>query len=73
MLRICVFKESWDRYLPLIEFSYNNSYHSTIGMAPYEALYEKKCRSPLYWIEMGEKKIEDLELISETLEKVPLI
>ena len=57
MLRMCVldFKESWDKYLSLIEFVYNNSYHSSIGMAPYEALYGRKCRSPSCWNEVGEK------------------
>ena len=50
MLRVCVldFKGNWDDHLPLIEFSYNNSYHASIGMPPYEALYGRKCRSPLY-------------------------
>ena len=49
MLRVCVleFKGSWDRYLPLMEFSYNNSYQSNIEMAPYEDLYGRKCRTPL--------------------------
>ena len=49
MLRVCVvdFKGNWDDYLPLIEFSYNNSYHASIGMPPFEALYGRKCRSPL--------------------------
>ena len=53
MLRACVldFQKSWVKYLPLIEFAYNNSYHATIGMAPYEALYGRKCRSPIYWDE----------------------
>ena len=57
MLRMCVldFKGSWDQYLPLVEFAYNNSYHSSIGMAPYEALYGRRCRSPLCWTEVGEK------------------
>ena len=75
MLRMCVldFKESWDKYLPLIEFAYNNSYHSSIGMAPYEALYGRKCRSLSCWSEVGEKQIEGPELIRETAEKVPLI
>ena len=67
------FKESWDRYLPLIEFSYNNSYHSTIGIAPYEALYGRKCRSPLCWMEVGDKFLDGSELIRETFEKIPLI
>ena len=49
MLRMCVLdlKQDWDQYLPLVEFAYNNSYHSSIGMPPYEALYGKKCRSSL--------------------------
>jgi len=49
MLRVCVldFKRSWDEHLPLIEFAYNNSYHSSIQMAPYEALYGRRCRSPV--------------------------
>ena len=51
MLRACVleFKGAWSKYLPLIEFSYNNSYQATIGMAPYEALYGTRCRSPMQW------------------------
>ena len=75
MLRMCVldFKGSWDQYLPLVEFAYNNSYHSSIGMPPYEALYGRKCRSPLCWTEVGEKQIEGPDLIRETSEKVPLI
>ncbi|KAM6551282.1 hypothetical protein CsatB_001090 [Cannabis sativa] len=53
MLRACVmdFEGSWNKYLPLIEFSYNNSYQSTIGIAPYELLYGRKCRSPIHWDE----------------------
>ena len=75
MLRLCVmdFKGSWDHFLPLIEFAYNNSYHSTIGMAPYEALYGRKCRSPVCWVEPGEKQLEGPDLIRETMEKVPII
>ena len=50
MLRACVieFQGTWDKYIALIEFAYNKQYHSSIGMAPYEALYGRKCRSPLY-------------------------
>ena len=50
MLRTCVMElyGSWDKYLPLMEFTYNNSYHSSLGMAPYEALYSRKCRTPVY-------------------------
>jgi hypothetical protein len=54
MLRLCVldFKGKWIKYLPLVEFPYNNSFQATIGMAPYEALYGRKCKSPLYWDEV---------------------
>ena len=75
MLRMCVmdFGGSWEKYFPLVEFAYNNSYHSTIGMAPYEALYGRKCRSPSCWMEVGDRKLEGPELIRETSEKVPII
>ena len=58
MLRACVldFKGSWASHLPLVEFAYNNSYHSSIKAAPYEALYGIKCRSPICWDEVGEQK-----------------
>ncbi|GKB55238.1 putative reverse transcriptase domain-containing protein [Tanacetum coccineum] len=54
MLRACVidFGKSWDRHLPLVEFSYNNSYHANIKAAPFEALYGRKCRSPICWSEL---------------------
>ncbi|GJT86471.1 putative reverse transcriptase domain-containing protein [Tanacetum coccineum] len=56
MLRACVldFGGSWDVHLPLVEFSYNNSYHSSVRCAPFEALYGRKCRSPIMWAEVGE-------------------
>ena len=75
MLRMCVmdFGGSWEKYLPLVEFAYNNSYNSTIGMAPYEALYGRKCRSPSCWMEVGDRELEGPELIRETSEKVPII
>jgi len=49
LLRVCVLEQggTWDSHLPLIEFTYNNSYHSSIGMAPFEALYDRRCRTPL--------------------------
>ncbi|GJX15944.1 putative reverse transcriptase domain-containing protein [Tanacetum coccineum] len=64
MLRACVidFGSSWDRYLPLVEFSYNNSYHASIKAAPYEALYERKCRSPVCWSEVGDSQLTDRRL-----------
>src|SRR5262249_35692068 len=75
MLRMCFldFKGSWEEHLPLIEFAYNNSYHSTIGMAPYEVLYGRKCRSSISWMEVGEFHMEGPELLKETTEKIPII
>ena len=56
MLRACVieFCGKWDSFLPLAEFSYNNSYHSSIDMAPFEALYGRRCRSPIGWFDAFE-------------------
>ena len=75
MLRACVldFKGSWDKYLALAEFTYNNSYQTTIGMAPYEALYGRKCRSPVHWDEVGERKLIGPELVQQTAEVVEKI
>ncbi|GJR63884.1 putative reverse transcriptase domain-containing protein [Tanacetum coccineum] len=75
MLRACVidFGGSWDVHLPLAEFSYNNSYHSSIKCAPFEALYGRKCRSPVLWAEIGESSLIGPELIQETTDKVVLI
>ena len=75
MLRTCVmdFKGSWEEHLPLIEFSYNNSYHSSIGMPPYKALYGRKCRSPLCWGEVGERKILGPDLVQQTRDVIVLI
>ena len=72
MLRACVidFGGSWDTHLPLVEFSYNNSYHSSINMAPFEALYGPKCRSPICWHEIGEAQITGPEIIQETTDKI---
>ncbi|XP_062075689.1 uncharacterized protein LOC133779795 [Humulus lupulus] len=61
---------SWSRYLPLIEFSYKNSYQFTIGMAPYEMLHGRKCRTPLHWDEVGEKHILGKEEVREATEAV---
>ena len=65
MLRACVLehKRNWDNFLPLIEFAYNNNYHSSLGMAPYEALYGMKCRSLLCWYEVGERKMLGPEIV----------
>ena len=64
---------SWSKYLPLIEFSYNNSYQSTIGMAPYEMLYGRKLRSPIHWDETTERRYlgpEAIQRTSEAIEKI---
>ena len=59
MLRACIFqlKGSWDAHMPLVEFAYNNSFYSSIGMAHYEALYGRRCRTPMCWDEFGERKL----------------
>ncbi|KAG8489273.1 hypothetical protein CXB51_017325 [Gossypium anomalum] len=75
MLRCCVleFQGSWEKYLPLVEFAYNNSYQSSLKMAAYEALYGRKCCTPLYWTELKENQIYRVDLVKETEEKVKII
>ncbi|GJV27436.1 putative reverse transcriptase domain-containing protein [Tanacetum coccineum] len=72
MLRACVidFGSSWDRHLPLVEFSYNNSYHASIKAAPYEALFGHKCRSPVCWSEVRDSQLIGPELIRDTTKKI---
>ncbi|GJY88493.1 retrotransposon protein, putative, ty3-gypsy subclass [Tanacetum coccineum] len=72
MLRACVldFGKGWDKHLPLVEFSYNNSYHTSIKAAPFEALYGRKCRSPICWAEVGDSQLTGPEIIHETTEKI---
>ncbi|GJR67328.1 reverse transcriptase domain-containing protein [Tanacetum coccineum] len=72
MLRACMidFGEGWVNHLPLVELSYNNSYHASIKATPFEALYGQKCRSPVCWTEVGEAQILGPELIQETTEKI---
>ncbi|GJY94060.1 putative reverse transcriptase domain-containing protein [Tanacetum coccineum] len=60
----------WDRHLPLVEFSYNNSYHTSIKAAPFEALYDRKCRSPICWAEVGDAQLTGQEIFHETTEKI---
>ena len=68
MLRACIidFGGSWDKYLPLAEFSYNNSYHSSLGMPPFEMLYGRKCRTPLCWGEVGPRELANKEVLEIT-------
>ncbi|KAJ9541866.1 hypothetical protein OSB04_028372 [Centaurea solstitialis] len=72
MLRACVvdFGGSWEDHLPLIEFAYNNSYHSSIEAAPYEILYGRKCRTPLCWNEVGEEQLAGPEVVQITSDKI---
>nr|GEW56100.1 hypothetical protein [Tanacetum cinerariifolium] len=72
MLRACVmdFGGSWDTHLPLVEFSYNNSYRKSIKYAPFEALYGRKCRSPVIWTEIRESQLIGPEIVQETTEKI---
>nr|GEZ13559.1 putative reverse transcriptase domain-containing protein [Tanacetum cinerariifolium] len=72
MLRACVidFGNGWERHLPLVEFSYNNSYHASIKAAPFEALYGHNCRSPVCWTEVGDAQLTDPEIIQDTTEKI---
>ena len=67
------FGGSWNKKLPLVEFSYNNSYQASLGMAPYEALYGKKCRSPVHWYETGQSSIDQTDFMMETTEAVKMI
>ncbi|KAK8701276.1 hypothetical protein V6N13_019666 [Hibiscus sabdariffa] len=75
MLRGCVidFHGSWEDFLPLAEFAYNNSYHASIRMAPYEALYGRKCRTPICWTELYDRRTLGPELIRESEETIRLI
>nr|GFB85881.1 putative reverse transcriptase domain-containing protein [Tanacetum cinerariifolium] len=72
MLRACIidFGNGWERHLPLVEFSYNNSYHASIKAAPFEALYGRKCRSPVCWAEVRDAQLTGPEIIQETTEKI---
>ncbi|GFY91098.1 hypothetical protein Acr_07g0012940 [Actinidia rufa] len=75
MLRACVldFGGSWEDYLHLVEFTYNNSYQASIGMAPFEALYGRPCRSPVCWTDIGKAVLAKSEWVRDTTEKVVLI
>jgi hypothetical protein len=67
MLRVCALKNSgnWDKSVPYAEFAYNNSYQSSIKMAPFEALYGRKCRTPLFWNQTGESQLFGPDSIRE--------
>ena len=67
------FKGSWDTHLALMEFAYNNSYQASIEMAPFEALYGRKCRTPVCWDEVGERRLVGPELVQITSEKMKVV
>ncbi|WMV46354.1 hypothetical protein MTR67_039739 [Solanum verrucosum] len=75
MLRACVidFKGNLDDHLPLIEFYYNNSYHSSIQIALYEALYKRRCKSPIGWFEVSEAGLIGPKLVHQAMDKVTVI
>ncbi|GKG13217.1 reverse transcriptase domain-containing protein, partial [Tanacetum coccineum] len=75
MLRACVidFGKGWDKHLPLVEFSYNNSYHASIKAALFEALYGRKYRSPVCWAEVGDYQLTGPEIVSRVFIKVMVI
>jgi len=75
MLRMYIFdlRGGWEEYLPLVEFAYNNSYQFTIGMAPFEALYGRPCRSLACWLEVGDNKLLGPKMIRDTSAKIELI
>ncbi|KAK8697933.1 hypothetical protein V6N13_114065 [Hibiscus sabdariffa] len=64
---------TWEKQLPLVEFAYNNNYQATIQMAPYEALYGRRCRTPVCWAEAGQKLLPMPDILKGTTEKVKLI
>ncbi|CAL8113739.1 unnamed protein product [Prunus armeniaca] len=75
VLRACAlqFRGDWDDKLPVMECAYNNSYQSSIGMSPYDALYGTQRRTPIYWDEVGEKRLEVSKDVEATMEMVKLI
>nr|GFC92021.1 putative nucleotidyltransferase, ribonuclease H [Tanacetum cinerariifolium] len=70
MLRSCAFTGNWDDYICLVEFAYNNSWHTSIKCAPFEMLYSRKCRAPICWDQVGERVIKGPEMIEVTNAKV---
>ncbi|GJX42830.1 putative reverse transcriptase domain-containing protein [Tanacetum coccineum] len=75
MLRPCVIDlgGNWDDHLPLVEFAYNNSYHTSIKMPPYEMLYGRKCRTPVCWEEVGSRELASTDVVLATTEKIETI
>ena len=74
-MRACVidFGGSWDTYLPLADFSYNNSYHASISMPPYEILYGRECTTPICWDEVGQRVLDSTEIVQRTIENIQMV
>jgi hypothetical protein len=72
MLRACALQygRSWDKSLPYAEFSYNNGYQESLKMAPFEMLYARRCRTPIFWNEIGEHQVFGPDIIQETEKQV---
>jgi hypothetical protein len=75
MLRACALKDkkSWDKCLPYADFSYNNSYQESLKMSPFEILYGRKCRTPLFWNEPGENQVFGPEILQEAERQVQVV
>ena len=75
MLRVGAldFGGNWDKQVPLMEFTYNNNYSTSLNMAPFEALYGKKCRTPICWDENGERKLLGPELVQMTTDNIQVV
>lgn len=79
MLRACVLdfhgknKGDWERYLKLIEFAYSKGYQASIKMAPYEALYGRRCRTPVCWYEVGERELTGAQLVDQTTDTIRVV
>jgi hypothetical protein len=75
MLRACALQygRSWDKGRPYAEFSYNNSYQERLKMAPFEMLYGRRCKTPLFWNETGERKVFGLDILQEVKKQVRMV
>ena len=75
MMRMCIldWTGNWEKHLPLVEFSYKNSHHSSIGMSPYESLYGRPCKTPMCWTEVGERRMFGSPIVQETMIKLEMI
>ncbi|XP_070050022.1 uncharacterized protein [Nicotiana tomentosiformis] len=72
-MNVADFVASWDDRFPLIEFAYNNIFHASIQMTPFEALYGRRCRSPIGWFKIGEAELIGPDLVHQAMEKVKII